>query len=56
MFASLAIRFIENGSSKFSFSQMTAFATPLGIAISLKLGYKGIGIDAGRTRHEDAVP
>jgi hypothetical protein len=56
MFASLAIRFIENGSSKFSFGQVADFATPLGIAISLKLGYKGIGIDAGRRRHEDAVP
>ena len=28
MFASRAISFIENGLSKFSFSQMTAFTTP----------------------------
>jgi len=40
MFASLAIRFIENGLSKFSFSQMTAFATPLGIAIRLCHSFK----------------
>jgi len=31
MFASWAISFIENGLSKFSFSQMTAFTTPLAL-------------------------
>jgi hypothetical protein len=41
MFASLAIRFIENASSRFSFSELTIVPTPLGIAISLKLVISG---------------